>query len=75
MNSLEDVCSRMERSYAAADRPLYGQIASTLSCYDRIIITGALPRACYLEGMATYLRVHGVRLFDYPRLAEPLREH
>ena len=29
---------------------------------------------CYAEGMARYLRVHGVRLFDYPRFAEPLRD-
>jgi hypothetical protein len=51
-----------------------GQIAGVLSCYDRLIITGTLPGVCYPEGMATYLRIHDVRLFDYPRFAEPLRE-
>ncbi len=50
------------------------QLAGVLSCYDRIVITGTLPGICYAEGMATYLRVHGIRLFDYPRFAEPLRE-
>ena len=50
------------------------QIAGVISCYDRIVITGTLPGACYAEGMATYLRSHGIRLFDYPRFAEPLRE-
>ena len=50
------------------------QITGVLSCYDRIILTGTLPGVCFPEGMATYLRVHGVRLFDYPRFAEPLRE-
>ncbi len=50
------------------------QIAGVLSCFDRIILTGTLPGVCFPEGMATYLRVHGVRLFDYPRFAEPLRE-
>ncbi len=50
------------------------QIAGVVSCYDRIVITGTLPGVCYAEGMATYLRGHGIRLFDYPRFAEPLRE-
>ncbi len=50
------------------------QIAGVLSCYDRIVITGTLPGLCYAEGMATYLRIHGIRLFDYPQFVEPLRE-
>jgi len=50
------------------------QIASVVSCYDRLVITGTLPGVCYAEGMATYLRGHDIRLFDYPRFVEPLRE-
>ncbi len=50
------------------------QIAGVVSCYDRLVITGMLPGVCYAEGMAAYLRGHGIRLFDYPRFAEPLRE-
>jgi len=50
------------------------RIAGILSCYDRIIITGTLPGVCYPEGMASYLRLHDIRLFDYPRFAEPLRD-
>jgi hypothetical protein len=50
------------------------QIAGVLSCYDRMVITGTLPSVCFPEGMATFLRSHGQRLFDYPRFAEPLRE-
>ncbi len=50
------------------------QIAGVVSCYDRLVITGTLPGVCYAEGMATYLRSHGIHLFDYPRFAEPLRE-
>ena len=50
------------------------QIAGVLSCFDRIVITGTLVGVCFAEGMANYLRGHGVRLFDYPRFAEPLRE-
>ncbi len=45
-----------------------------LSCYDRIIVTGTLPGACYAGGMTSFLYAHGIRIFDYPRFAEPLRE-
>ncbi len=49
------------------------QIAGVLSCYDRIVITGTLPGVCFPEGMAKHLGLQGIRLFDYPRFAEPLR--
>ncbi len=45
-----------------------------LSCYDRIIVTGTLPGACYAGGMTSFLYARGIRIFDYPRFAEPLRE-
>jgi len=50
------------------------QIAGVVSCYDRLVMMGTLPGVCYAAGMVTYLRSHGIRLFDYPRFAEPLRE-
>jgi hypothetical protein len=45
-----------------------------LSCYDRIIVTGTLPGTCYAGGMTSFLYSRGIRIFDYPRFAEPLRE-
>jgi hypothetical protein len=45
-----------------------------LSCYDRIIVTGTLPGACYAGGMTSFLYSRGIRIFDYPKFAEPLRE-
>ena len=45
-----------------------------LSCYDRIIVTGTLPGACYAGGMTSFLYSRGIRIFDSPRFAEPLRE-
>jgi len=45
-----------------------------LSCYDRIIVTGTLPGACYAGGMTSFLYSRGIRIFDYPRFAEPLRD-
>ncbi len=49
------------------------QIAGVLECFDRIIITGTLPEICHAEALAHYLSSRGIRLFDYPRWAEPLR--
>jgi hypothetical protein len=45
-----------------------------LSCYDRIIVTGTLPGACYAGGMTSFLYSRGIRIFDYPKFAEPLRD-
>ena len=43
-----------------------------LSCFDRILITGTLPGACYAAGMTSFLNANGIRIFDYARFAEPL---
>jgi len=50
------------------------QIAGVLSCYDRIIIQGTVPGWCYASGMTDYFYKHQLRIFDYPKWAEPLRE-
>jgi hypothetical protein len=50
------------------------QIAGVLSCYDRMLVQGTLPGLCFAEGMTGYLYAHQVRIFDYPRWAQPLRE-
>jgi hypothetical protein len=50
------------------------RIAGVLSCYDRLVITGTLPGICYADGMTRYLQVHGIRIFDYPQFAMPLRD-
>ena len=49
------------------------RIAGVLSCYDRVVITGTLPTVCYADGMTKFLNAAGVRIFDYPKFAEPLR--
>jgi len=49
------------------------QIAGVLSCYDRILIFGTLPKICFAGGMTSYLYEHKIRIFDYPRFAEPFR--
>ena len=49
------------------------QIAGVLSCWDRILVFGTLPKVCFAEGMTSYLYEHKIRIFDYPRFAEPFR--
>ncbi len=50
------------------------EIAGVISCYDRILIQGSLPGLCYAQGMTGYLYAHKIRIFDYPRFAQPLRD-
>lgn len=50
------------------------RIVGHIECLDRVIITGTLPGICYAEGMAQYLRGHGIRIFDYPQFAKPLKD-
>lgn len=45
-----------------------------LSCWDRVVIQGTLPGLCYAEGMTSYLYAKGIRIFDYARFAQPLRD-
>ncbi len=50
------------------------QITGVLSCFDRVIITGTLPEIAYAGAMERFLGNRGIRLFDYPHWAEPLRD-
>lgn len=50
------------------------QITGVLSCWDRVLIFGTLPKICFAGGMTSYLYERKVRIFDYPRFAEPFRD-
>ncbi len=50
------------------------KIRGIISCYDRVIIQGTLPNLCFAQGMTAFLTKRGIRIFDYPRFAEPLRD-
>jgi len=50
------------------------QIRGVLSCYDRIVINGTLPGLCFAGGMTSYLYANHIRIFDFPKWAEPFRE-
>lgn len=51
------------------------QILGTLTCFDRIVLTGNLPNYCYPAGMAGYLWENKINFFDYPdKVAKPLAD-
>lgn len=50
------------------------QIAGSFSCFDRIVITGTIPGWCHSNGMSLYLNSHNIKIFDFARFAEPLRD-
>jgi DNA-binding HxlR family transcriptional regulator len=53
----------------------YGdKLRGLLSCYDRIVIHGTLPTVGNARGMTLYLSARHIRIFDYPRFAEPFRD-
>jgi hypothetical protein len=45
-----------------------------LECYDRVIIVGHLGPLSYAQGMTHYLYGQQIRIFDYAKFAEPLRD-
>jgi hypothetical protein len=50
------------------------KITGVLSCFDRVVITGTLPDIGHADALTRFLGFHGVKLFDFPRWAEPLRD-
>ena len=50
------------------------QVAGMIGCYDRVIIRGYLEPLGYAKGMTKYLYSQNIRIFDYTKFAEPLRD-
>lgn len=48
-------------------------ISGVISCFDRVVIMGSLPDISYADAMAAHLGAQNIRLFDFPKWAEPLR--
>ena len=46
-----------------------------LSCYDRILITGTLPGACYAKGMTSFLYSKGIGCGSFRPRETQLRCH
>ena len=69
-------CRRRECSLAAMVSILerhQNRIVGVVSCWDRVVLHGTLPGFGHSAGMTSYLKAHGIRIFDYTRFAEPLR--
>ena len=52
----------------------YDDLDGVVSCYDSVVITGNIQPFCYAQGMTQYLYQQGIRIFDYAKFAESLRE-
>ena len=50
------------------------KIQGVLTCLDRVVITGTIPEISHAEAMTSYLYSQKVRIFDYTKFAEPLRD-
>ena len=50
------------------------KISGTLSCYDRIVITGTLPVLSNAAHLTSYMFENKLRIFDYAKFAEPYRD-
>jgi len=50
------------------------KISGTLSCYDRIVITGTLPVLSNAGQLSAYMFQNDIRIFDYAKFAEPYRD-
>jgi len=49
-------------------------LKGVLNCYDRVVVSGNVQGWCYAKGMTHYLYQQNIRIFDYAKFAEPLRE-
>lgn len=47
----------------------HDRLLGTLSCYDRMVITGTLPGVCYAEGMTSFLKAR----LKHPLIFTPRR--
>lgn len=52
----------------------FNKIKGVTSCFDRIVLTGTIPGVCFADGMTMHLHKHNIRIFDFTKWAEPLRD-
>lgn len=50
------------------------QIYGIITCYDRMIIQGYIPTWSHADGMTAYMKVNGIRIFDFASFSQPLTE-
>ncbi len=47
------------------------KIHGIITCYDRMIIQGYIPNWSHAEAMTAYMKLNGIRIFDYPTSFSP----
>ena len=50
------------------------QIYGIITCYDRMIIQGYIPTWSHADGMTAYMKVNGIRIFDFASFSQPFTE-
>lgn len=50
------------------------KICGIITCYDRMIIQGYIPNWSHAEAMTAYMKLNGIRIFDYPSFSQLLTE-
>jgi hypothetical protein len=50
------------------------KISGVPGCLDRVIIQGDLPRINYPQGMEWHLYKNEIKIFDYPKYAQSIRD-
>ena len=50
------------------------KIYGIITCYDRMIIQGYIPNWSHADAMTTYMKLNGIRIFDYSVFSQPLTE-
>ena len=51
------------------------KIHGIITCHDRMIIQGYIPNWSHAEAMTAYMKLNGIRIFDYPTsFSQPLTE-
>ena len=50
------------------------KIIGVLGCFDRILITGTIPKICFSQGITSYFLRNNIRIFDYMKFVQPLSD-
>lgn len=50
------------------------KIRGDLSCFECVVTAGTIPGICCAGMMTKFLYASAIRIFDYPKWTEPLRE-
>ena len=50
------------------------QISAVITCYDRIVVQGVIPKWSFADGMTGYFYANKIKIFDYATFTQPLTQ-